>query len=334
MIRLEHGDCLEVLPRLAAEGVRVDAVVTDPPYHLTSIVKRFGAPNAAPAKDRDGLYKRASRGFMGKTWDGGEVAFRPETWGSIAEVMRPGAHLVACGGTRTYHRLASAIEDAGFEIRDQIGWLFGSGFPKSLDVSKSIDKTAGAERQIVGPRTDGRYAYPQQDIRNGHLIGGINGGHVQMIERPATDAAERWQGWGTGLKPAWEPIVLARKPLIGTVAANVEAHGTGALNIDGCRIEADGGSPAMARRQTARRTGNVPTAERLLGTRSAKEHDAMGRMGRRESPDMYLRDRPGEQFGRWPANVILSYPEDEYLLRGDITHEQKTALYRWMSENA
>lgn len=239
-VRIEHGDCLAVLPELAAAGVLVDAVVTDPPYHLTSIVKRFGAPGAAPAQEgSDGRFARTSRGFMGQQWDGGDVAMRPETWAAVLAVMKPGAHLIAFGGTRTYHRLACAIEDAAFEIRDQIGWLYGSGFPKSHDVAKGIDKAAGAERRSLGPRTDGRYAYPQQDIRGGRLIGGTNAGYVQEITEPATDSARQWQGWGTALKPAWEPIVLARKPLVGTVAANVQQHGTGALNVDACRVGTD-----------------------------------------------------------------------------------------------
>jgi site-specific DNA-methyltransferase (adenine-specific) len=141
-VRIEHGDCLEVLPRLAAEGVRADACVTDPPYHLTSIVKRFGKPNAKPTRDGD-VYARSSAGFMGKAWDGGDVAFRPETWAAVGACLKPGAHLLAFGGTRTFHRTACAIEDAGFEIRDCVMWLYGSGFPKSHDVAKAIDKAAG-----------------------------------------------------------------------------------------------------------------------------------------------------------------------------------------------
>jgi site-specific DNA-methyltransferase (adenine-specific) len=162
----------------------VDSVVCDPPYHLTSIVKRFGAENAAPAKvGATGAYARASKGFMGQTWDGGDVAFDPATWAEVLRVLKPGGHLVAFSGTRTYHRMAVAIEDAGFEIRDQLAWVYGSGFPKS------------------------------------HNLG---------------------DGWGTALKPAWEPIALCRKPLEGTNAANMAKHGVGGLNIDGCRIEAAG----------------------------------------------------------------------------------------------
>lgn len=185
------GDCLRALPTIKG----VDAVVTDPPYYLASIVKRFGSETSAPAKSggATGVYGRASSGFMGQKWDGGDIAFRPETWRLVYDSMKPGAHLAAFSSTRTYHRMATAIEDAGFEVRDMVSWLYGSGFPKSLDVSKALDK------------------------------------------RGAHDA-KAWNGWGTALKPACEPIVLARKPLIGTVAANVLEHGTGGINVDGCRV--------------------------------------------------------------------------------------------------
>lgn len=215
-VRVIHDDCMAAMAMLAAEGVMVDSVVTDPPYHLSSIVKRFGGADAAPAMvGATGAYARAATGFMGKQWDGGDIAFRPETWAAVLAIMKPGAHLVAFSGSRTYHRMACAIEDAGFEIRDQIMWLYGSGFPKSHDVSKGIDKHLGAERTKVR--------------RPAAQVGNFKG-------RADT---RQWQGWGTALKPAHEPIVLARKPLIGTVAANVMAHGTGAINIDGCRIEGE-----------------------------------------------------------------------------------------------
>jgi len=169
------GDCLDVLPTLAE--CSVDAVVTDPPYHLTT-GKRGGTGVASDNPNSPAGRSRIGTGFMGKAWDGGDVAFRPETWAQIMRVAKPGAHLVAFGGTRTHHRLMVAIEDAGWEIRDALGWLFGSGFPKSHN----------------GP----------------------------------------WGG--TALKPAWEPIILARKPLAGTVEATVAKFGTGALNIDDSRI--------------------------------------------------------------------------------------------------
>jgi len=182
---LYHGDSLDVLQGI--EGVH--ACVTDPPYHLTSIVKRYGSPNSAPTTK--GVYGRSTSGFMGQQWDGGDISFRQETWEKVWNTLLPGAHLLAFSGTRTYHRMACAIEDAGFEIRDMIEWVYGSGFPKSHDISKK--------------------------------------------------GAEEWEGWGTALKPSQEPIAVARKPLSEkTVAANVLKHGTGALNIDGCRIGANG----------------------------------------------------------------------------------------------
>lgn len=183
-LSLWHADSRDAL-RLIPDN-SIDSCVTDPPYALVSISKRFGAENAAPAKSgKSGVYARASAGFMGQTWDTGECAFAVEFWQEVLRVLKPGAHLLAFGGTRTYHRLACAIEDAGFEIRDQIGWLYGSGFPKS------------------------------------HNLEG------------------EWDGWGTALKPAWEPIMLARKPLIGTVAANMQKHRTGGLNIGACRVEGE-----------------------------------------------------------------------------------------------
>jgi DNA modification methylase len=235
---VHHGDCLDVLQTLAAESV--DACVTDPPYHLTSIVKRFGADNAAPAKSNGatGVYARSSAGFMGKAWDGGDIAFRPDVWREAFRVIKPGAHLVAFGGTRTYHRLVCAIEDAGFEVRDQIGWCYGSGFPKSLDIGKAIDKAAGAERDKVKPRS---VIGHQRNIGNRRPYMD-DPDHLTDSDTPATDAARQWNGWGTALKPAWEPIVLARKPLSeSTVAGNVLRHGTGGLNIAATRVAAPEG---------------------------------------------------------------------------------------------
>ena len=179
---LLNGDCIEEMQKLIDDGVQVDSVVTDPPYHLTSIVKRFGKEDSAPAQfGTDGAYARASKGFMGKEWDGGDIAFRPETWELALKLLKPGGHLLAFSASRNYHRMAVAIEDAGFEIRDQMMWLYGSGFPKSLNVG---------------------------------------------------------DGWGSALKPAHEPIVMARKQLSEkSIRDNVLKHGTGAINIDGCRIE-------------------------------------------------------------------------------------------------
>ena len=213
-VRVEHGDCLAILPTLDAESFH--ACVTDPPYHLTSIVKRFGGENAAPAQfGRDGAYARASAGFMGKTWDGGDIALRPETWVEVLRVLKPGAHLLAFGGTRTFHRMACAIEDAGFEIRDTVMWVYGSGFPKSHDVSKGIDKAAGAEREVIGPSARRVSGKPNQ--RTSGLCGSSTfAEYVGMgatVTAPATPEAATWSGWGTALKPSFEPLIVARKPL-------------------------------------------------------------------------------------------------------------------------
>lgn len=218
-IRAIHGDSREVLKTLA--DCSVDSCVCDPPYSLVSIVKRFGN-GQAPAKG-NAAYMRASAGFMGQKWDTGETAHDPEFWREVYRVLKPGAHVVAFGGTRTFHRLVCAIEDAGFEIRDLISWIFGSGFPKS------------------------------------HNAG---------------------NGWGTALKPALEPITLARKPLVGTVAANVQQFGTGAINVDGCRV-----------------AGETPLRETTNGS------EGMFGLGSRLA--VGTTDR-----GRWPANVIHDGSEE------------------------
>jgi site-specific DNA-methyltransferase (adenine-specific) len=206
------GDCREVMAGMADGSV--DAIVTDPPYEL---------------------------GFMGKSWDASGIAYDLEVWRQALRVLKPGGHLLAFSGSRTYHRMVCAIEDAGFEIRDQIMWLYGSGFPKSHDVSKAIDREAGAERDVK------RIPYTTNVMQQGIGVdrpwmkaASQAGYHELAGDEPATDAARTWSGWGTALKPAHEPIVVARKPFKGTVAQNVLAHGTGALNIEGCRVVTDG----------------------------------------------------------------------------------------------
>jgi site-specific DNA-methyltransferase (adenine-specific) len=253
------GDCLDVLPTLA--DASVDSIVTDPPYEL---------------------------GFMGKGWDRSGIANSGELWCKALRVLKPGGHLLAFSGSRTYHRMVCAIEDAGFEIRDQIMWVYGSGFPKSHDVSKGIDKAAGAEREVTGRRTDGRYAYEFSEAAS--RSGGIMGqAAVQesrgIITTPATLAARQWQGWGTALKPAHEPIVLARKPLEGTVAANVLKHGTGGLNIDGCRVAAAAGDYDHP--------GDLTKRPMAVNSFAAAEQGALK-----------VTQAPPNGLGRWPANII------------------------------
>ena len=261
-----HGDCLEVLRALP--DASVDAVVTDPPFEL---------------------------GFMGKGWDASGIAHRVDLWAEALRVLKPGGHLLAFGGTRTWHRLACAIEDAGFEVRDSIAWMYGSGFPKSLDVSKAIDKAAGAERtQRIGVKPGHEQFVGKDNLKSLRDTGSLSGkdGYerpwmhdpekveaAHWLTAPATDAAREWSGWGTALKPAHEPIVVARKPLVGTVAANVLEHGTGGLNIDGCRI------------------GTEPRTFDSKGIRPGQGHYV---------GDDWQPDRASVTVaGRWPANVVL-----------------------------
>ena len=334
---LHQGDCREVMASMGEASV--DAIVTDPPYGLE---------------------------FMGKGWDHGVpgVPF----WTEALRVLKPGGHLLAFGGTRTHHRLTCAIEDAGFEVRDCLMWLYGSGFPKSLDVSKAIDRqrhdreeiyrvtawvrqardavgignaeidaafgfhgmaghwTSGASQPAVptldqvpklldvlgdpdvpeeiaeilidsnGMRGEPGEAWFRREVLGtravpiGHAFAGATyGGDSSLTETndtaPATEAAQTWDGWGTALKPAWEPIILARKPLVGTVAANVLAHGTGALNVDGCRVEGVLGGDPHRFAKTDGGSFNAFT----------------------EAPPIV------RAAGRWPANVLLD-PEAAAML--------------------
>lgn len=388
-----QGDSREVIRTLP--DASVDATVCDPPYALVSIVKRFGASDAAPARPgKTGAYARASAGFMGKKWDTGETAFDPEFWREVLRVMKPGAHLLAFGGTRTYHRLACAIEDAGFEIRDTIMWLYGSGFCKShnlrhqpiCDCAESgnpvpyshgkqasehhlrsvrspdlpapvdavdqcrevlfegVSEQGAQERRAAWPEpeagageqfgVEGRpvhragqglrddpdagsstgsaerlcvRAHPGGGENVGQAVGtgrgsaprepgssGQSAGEPEGVREPsgALDGGalsgrgecprcgklrKEFEGFGTALKPAVEPVILARKPLIGTVASNVLQHGTGALNIDGCRVRSE--------EDCGRQRGSFPHSDDAWGR---------GNLDRTE----------GSPLGRWPANVL------------------------------
>jgi DNA modification methylase len=309
------GDALIEMPMLAAASF--DSCVTDPPYEL---------------------------GFMGRGWDKSGVSFRPETWRAVFELLKPGAHLLAFGGSRTSHRIACAIEDAGFEIRDTIMWLYGSGFPKSLDVSKAIDKQGGESIAWFGPwlRSEReRRGIKQKDLA-AHFpskSGGVTGcvanwelglnlptpeqfnilcdaldlsfKRIEEVERevigyndrpkgwftgkdghditaPATETARQWEGWGTALKPAHEPIIVARKPLAEpNVAANVLEHGTGAINVDACRIEA----------------ADSQLVEKYASVRNAppRDNNVYGADSRPRSEG----NLEPHVLGRWPANVVL-----------------------------
>ncbi len=261
---LANSDCLAVLKTIPDNSIH--SVVTDPPYGLS---------------------------FMGKKWDYDVPSV--DVWAECLRVLKPGGHLLAFAGTRTQHRMAVRIEDAGFEIRDMIAWVYGSGFPKSLDVSKAIDKAAGAEREKVrvAPRA----------VTSGTMAGSVDtrpwiekprelGYHEVAGPIPATDAARQWQGWGTALKPALEPITVARKPLIGTVAANVLEHGTGAINVDGCRVGTDGGT---AKGSKPMGEGNGIYGAGLHGACEITQLNA----------------------GRWPANLIHDGSEEVVGLLND-----------------
>jgi hypothetical protein len=239
------GDCLEVMPTLAADSV--DTIITDPPYGLS---------------------------FMGKDWDHGIPG--PRFWVEALRVAKPGAMLLAFGGSRTFHRLAVAIEDAGWEIRDTIMYLYGSGFPKSHDISKAIDKAAGVEREVVGESTFAKLRKSSRRVADG---GSPEGGHDlhfggdAIITAPATPAAQEWSGYGTALKPAHEPIIVAMKPLDGTFAENAQRWGVAGMWIDGGRVG----------------TGDDKEAGGCHGS-------IFGNSGK-GTPVNYSQ-------GRWPANVI------------------------------
>ena len=247
--QLLHGDNREQLKHLADNSI--DSIVCDPPYEL---------------------------GFMGKRWDSTGIAYDLAVWTECLRVLKPGGHLIAFGGTRTYHRMTVAIEDAGFEIRDCIMYLYGSGFPKSLDVSKALDKQAGAEREVVG----------EHDNPASSIYGSAQMTKSVTLTAPATDLAKQWHGYGTNLKPAVEPAVLARKPLTGTVADNVTTWGVGAINIDGCRVGTTKDVPHSTKKMPAStHTVSMP------GKSDTSGHDP--------------------NTGRWPANVILDESAGEAL---------------------
>ncbi len=255
MDNLILGNCIDKLKELLDNSV--DAVVTDPPYGLTSITKRCGKENSAPIKHgKDGSFARLTSGFMGQKWDGQGVEYNIDMWKEVLRVLKPGGHLLSFGGSRTYHRMACAIEDAGFEIRDMVEWVYGSGFPKSLNIGKQ-------------------------------------------------KGCQDFEGYGTALKPAHEPIVLARKPISEkTVALNVLKWGVGGLAIDNCRVG--------------------------IGAKKWSEPKD-GIFHSSEDNNAVLEDN---SKGRFPANLIWSCPDDEYELKQDIIIEDNNKLSGWLNENA
>lgn len=299
------ADCLDAMARLAPASV--DAIVTDPPYGIRFMGKAWDGADIEhrartlaskrPRPDgRDGDYSPAQAAGEYDRSPEANRAFQAwaEEWAVAAlRIAKPGAHLVSFGGPRTYHRLACALEDAGWEIRDCLSWLYGQGFPKSLDLSKAIDRTLGAEPVPVTTRETDLLGERETTVERGAPAGArgvtvYDGWERQArnpLLEPATPEAARWRGWGTGLKPAWEPILLARKPCPDGVVRNVMAHGVGGLNVDACRIPV---TPADA--------GDVG---RVI-TRHVRPEDGWGFNGERADRTEVVKDT-----GRWPPNVAM-----------------------------
>lgn len=255
MYRINHAD----IKKWAAEykGELFDAVLCDPPYEIS---------------------------FMQKSWDGSGIAHDVEMWTDLLRILKPGGHLLAFSGSRTYHRMAVAIEDAGFEIRDMIEWLYGSGFPKSLNIGKAVDRIQGNEREVVGTQTLGGNATQTTKEKGGTYASNTNAVGVKPINVEITKGTSEWEGYGTALKPSHEPCVLARKPLDKgmTVANNVLKHGTGGLNIDGSRIGTE---------QMTNHGGGVNTDGRKYGNGSGIPAIEKGAT---------------VATGRFPANLLVS----------------------------
>ena len=350
--KLYQGNMLDMLDVIESETI--DSIVTDPPYGLTSITKRFGKEDSAECKyGKDGSFQRLSKGFMGKEWDGSGIEYNIDTWHKCYEVLKPGGYLLVFGGSRTFHRIACAIEDAGFEIRDTIMWLYGSGFPKNMDISKSIDKRNGRnlkiykeigkhikqkreEKKITLKEMNNIFGYvagcnwweSQNDnnvrlpnlkdwnklkiiinvdskydgiiereeaereiigIKKNQMSGWNMDGTTKFVDRditiPSTDLAKQWQGWGTALKPSFEPIIVARKPFKGSLVDNVIENGVGGINIDECRVGNE------ERTQFSGRSQSKSTVYNSYNQDNAHYETVQG---------------------RFPANTILTYDETDF----------------------
>ena len=257
--KLYQGNMLDMLKVI--EPNSIDSIVTDPPYELN---------------------------FMGKGWDNSGIAFQPSTWQKCLEVLKPGGYLLAFGGSRTYHRIACAIEDAGFEIRDTIMWLYGSGFPKSMNIGLAIDKKRGVESKVIGEGSCGKNA----------MLGGLRDEITTNGNYEIKKAQNEWSGWGTALKPSYEPIIVARKPVEGSVVDNVLKYGVGGINIDGCRVGTDviGGGTMPDLRDVGRKSKETIGIDKLS-------------FGQVENAQ---RIEYEEHVGRFPANTILTYDENNY----------------------
>jgi len=262
------GNNLDVLKTF--EDNSIDSVVTDPPYGIN---------------------------FMNKKWDYDVPSV--ELWLEVIRVLKPGGHILCACGTRTQHRMAVNIEDAGFEIRDIVAWVYGSGFPKSLDISKAIDKREGIEHPKNKP------------ISDNNSMSGANYTRNKMDVQ--SDLAKQYEGWGTALKPAMELWTLARKPFNSTVAENVLKYGTGGINIDGCRVEHDD--------------------EISVGFMKTNREKGLNSVNYGGKNDKRTEKWETNSKGRFPANVILSWPEEEYALKDNISSEAKSKVLEWLNEN-
>jgi len=262
--KLYEGSMLDMLEVIKPNTI--DSVICDPPYELN---------------------------FMNKGWDNSGIAFQPDTWKKCYEVLKPGGYLLAFGGSRTFHRIACAIEDAGFEIRDTIMWLYGSGFPKSMNIGLAIDKKNGVESEIIGkynPHRDGSIKKHIDNSKFSNLAGTekkyIEGG-LKDLKIPTLEISKRWQGWGTALKPSFEPIIVARKPFKGSLVDNVIEYGVGGINIDECRVDYNGEIPNIGGR--ANHTRGEGYGFKALGEECV-----------------------ANTSGRFPANTILTYDETDF----------------------
>lgn len=270
--KLYEGNMLDLLQ--VVEESSVDSIVTDPPYEL---------------------------GFMGKSWDSSGIAFQKETWEQCYKALKPGGHLLAFGGTRTYHRIACAIEDAGFEIRDCIMWLYGSGFPKSMNIGLAIDKRNGVESPVVGQNQD-ILKKQAKDLREGHrtIVDSLDGGAPERnngfktVSADIRQAQNEWEGWGTQLKPSYEPIIIARKPVEKSIVDNVVKYGVGGYNIDECRIPLENNYEFKTTNRKSRADDNV-------FDNSTCGFDSENNTTASANP-----------IGRFPANTILTYDETDF----------------------
>jgi len=282
-MKLINADCIEAMRAMPDNSV--DSIVTDPPYEL---------------------------GFMGKSWDASGIAFNIEVWQEALRVIKPGGHLIAFSGSRTYHRMAVAIEDAGFQIRDQIMWVYGSGFPKSHNISKGLDKS---ENNEVWENNKYGGGNSKCDKCGKWMISGSPCQCPKPVVEFKTEAAKQWNGWGTALKPAHEPMVLARKPLEGTIANNVLTYGVGGLNIDGSRVVADG--------ENFDNLKSRPIGK--LNTRRNDETDEEFNARVGESPEQLAALAKLKELGRFPANFIHDGSDEVVALFPD-TKSPKTYL--------